>query len=203
MLSFILPTPSTTSACVHARSLSPRRPPGHKLSPRCNLQQYEPPSSNSHEESLHWKDRVALYAQISAEETLNALLHALRENARSGPRKDDGIDALYAFANLDIWGLTHRFFGKKMDLGQFERFKRVVVTTPYSVLLREHCERTLSSVHVSREVYISRRAFEVGDVETVFMFTMSRAAFGGESGRAWMIDSIIHEAAVHEDARHG
>lgn len=110
--------------------------------------------------------------------------------------KDDGIDALYAFANLDIWALTHRFFGKKMDLGQFERFKRVLVASPYDVLLRYRRVRTLSALRVDDETYVSRRAFEApGRPDTVFTFTLTRAAFGGDEGtkRAWMVDSIIHD----------
>lgn len=117
-----------------------------------------------HEDDLHWKDRVALYAQFSAEETLHALLHALQLNARSGPRKDDGIDALYAFANVDIWAISHRFFGKKQDLGQFERFKRVVVAYPYNILLRQdYSSKTLSALHVTPDVYVSRKAFHYPD----------------------------------------
>lgn len=154
---------------------------------RCSVQQHP------RDESLHWKDRVALYAQFSAEETLDVLLHALQSNARTGPRKDDGIDALYAFANLDIWALTHRFFGKKMDLGQFERFKRVIVANPYDILLRDYHSNILSALHVTPDVYVTRRAFEIDGVVTVFTFTMSRTAFGGQKGRAWMVDSIIHQ----------
>lgn len=143
---------------------------------------------------LAWKDRIALYAQFSAEETLDMLLLALRENSWSGPSKDDGIDALYAFANVDIWALTHRFFGKKMDLGQFERFKRVLVAAPYDALLRYRRVRTLSALRVRDDTYVSRRVFETpGKGDTVFTFTLSRQAFGGGSKQAWMVDSIIHD----------
>lgn len=143
---------------------------------------------------LAWKDRIALYAQFSAEETLDMLLLALRENSRTGPTKDDGIDALYAFANVDIWALTHRFFGKKMDLGQFERFKRVLVASPYDILLRYREMRTLSALKVRDDTYVSRRVFEMtGRTDSVFTFTLSRQSFGGGEKQAWMVDSIIHE----------
>lgn len=154
----------------------------------------EPAADHSNwPENLHWKDRVALYAQFSAEETLHALLLALRANARSGPHKDDGIDALYVFANLDIWALSHRFFGRKMDLGQFERFKRVVVAHPYDILLRDYKSLTLSAIHVTPDVYVTRRAFEHDGQKNIFTFTMSRAEFGSVGGRAWMVDSIIYD----------
>lgn len=161
----------------------PSRPPP--------FQDATPDSSSDFSHDLHWKDRVALYAQFSAEETLHAILMALQTNNRTGPHKDDGIDALYAFANLDIWALSHRFFGKKMDLGQFERFKRVVVAHPYDILLRNYESRTLSAIHVKPDVYVTRRTFKCGTDEKFFTFTMSRADFGGD--RAWMVDSIIYD----------
>eukprot|EP00183_Erythrolobus_madagascarensis_P007164 CAMPEP_0185846960 /NCGR_PEP_ID=MMETSP1354-20130828/2407_1 /TAXON_ID=708628 /ORGANISM="Erythrolobus madagascarensis, Strain CCMP3276" /LENGTH=132 /DNA_ID=CAMNT_0028547195 /DNA_START=125 /DNA_END=520 /DNA_ORIENTATION=- len=62
-------------------------------------------------ESLAAKDRVALFAQLSPEDTLQCLLDALRDNASgthgahsSTPaHADEGIEALYAFANFDVW----------------------------------------------------------------------------------------------------
>lgn len=193
------PSPSTFSQCSTRRApLSvpvPQR--GYHTTPQASF----PPSpfpdlpTPDHHENLHWKDRVALYAQFSAEETLHALLLALRDNALSGPRKDDGIDALYAFANLDIWALSHRFFGKKMDLGQFERFKRVVVAAPYDVLLRDYRTHTLSALHVTPDVYVTRRTFEYLGDEKVFTFTLAKSDFGTAEKRAWMVDSIICETA--------
>lgn len=145
---------------------------------------------------LRWKDRVALYAQFSAEETLDELLCALQANGREDG--DEGIDALYAFANVDIWELTHRFFGKTQDLGQFERFKRVVVAHPYSILLREdYTMRTLSALHVTDGCYVARRLFETeGREPIVFVFTMRQLEFGASAERtAWMVDSIIRDDA--------
>lgn len=205
MDAFISPAPTLSSAvCVsYRRAIGAQARPSRRLRfmkrsyPRAGLSAPPPfhdaaaNSSSDFPRDLHWKDRVALYAQFSAEETLHALLTALRTNNRTGPYKDDGIDALYAFANLDIWALSHRFFGKKMDLGQFERFKRVVVAHPYDILLREYESRTLSAIHVKPDVYVSRIAFVRQGEEKVFTFTMSRADFGGE--RAWMIDSIIFD----------
>lgn len=162
------------------------------------LQQHDTPSSNH--DALHWKDRVALYAQFSPEETLHALLQALRFNTRSGPHKDDGIDALYSFANLDIWALTHVFFGRKMDLGQFERFKRVIVAEPYQVMLREYRGGTLSAVRVGESRYVTRRVFEIGDMERVFTFSMSIGDFGVGGHTAWMVDSIIFDGCRKIDS---
>lgn len=197
MSAFVLPTLTTFSSRKgNSSQISPRRVSIFHSSPKCNLSpSYDHQAeSDSPDRDLHWKDRVALFAQVSAEETLDVLLHALRENTRSGPRKDDGIDALYVFANLDIWALTHRFFGKKMDLGQFERFKRVIVASPYDVLLRDYRMKTLSALYIVPDsMYVSRRQFEEEGQITVFKFTLKKTEFGGGRDRAWMVDSIIHE----------
>lgn len=195
MSAFVPPTLTTFSSRKgNSSRICARRISIFRSSPKCNLSpSYDHQAeSDSPDRDLHWKDRVALFAQFSAEETLDVLLHALRENTRSGPRKDDGIDALYVFANLDIWALTHRFFGKKMDLGQFERFKRVIAASPYDVLLRDYRMNTLSALRID-DSYVSRRKFEEDGQITVFTFTLKKTEFGGGRDRAWMVDSIIHE----------
>lgn len=165
---------------------------------RANLSQSYNQAGSDRSDSfgIRWKDRVALYAQFSAEETLEELLTALRENSWTGPMKDDGIDALYAFANVDVWELTHRFFGRKMDLGQFERFKRVISANPYAILLSAHNRQVLSAIHVAGETYICRIRFDAPRRDSsVFTFTLSRAAFG-DNNNSWMVDSIIHNEDV-------
>ncbi|PXF44859.1 hypothetical protein BWQ96_05349 [Gracilariopsis chorda] len=180
---------STRSSSPATRPVTPR--PAQRRRPPCCATRNAPRSTPPDEPA--WKDRVALYAQLSAEETLSALLIALRHNARSGPTKDDGIDALYAFANLDIWALSHHFFGRKMDLGQFERFKRVIVADPYDVLFADYESETLSALRSGDDFYVSRRRFRVRGVDTVFTFSLSRCQFGADGRRRWMVDSIIHD----------
>lgn len=214
MHAFIVPAVTTTTATRsqqywESHLCPPRRPHRNltettKTIPKAGLSTPPPPSSfhdaASGNDNLHWKDRVALYAQFSAEETLHVLLHALQSNAHSGPYKDDGIDALYAFSNVDVWELSHKFFGKTQDLGQFERFKRVVVAHPYNTLLRnDYKSKCLSALHVTPDVYVTRKVFKyyhgLSHVNTVFTFTMCRLQFainGSGDNRAWMVDSIIH-----------
>jgi len=151
-------------------------------------------SESSDSSSVLPKDRVALLAQLSPEETLSALLDALRENVHTGPSADDGIDALYAFANVDVWSIGHSFFGKSMDLGQFERFKRVLITNPYQSLLG-HLEReNISALRVDKSHYLSRfRVLDsVGRTHSVFSFSLSESMLAN-GGQSWMVDSIIHE----------
>jgi len=85
---------------------------------------------------------------------VEAILQALRENKGIGPSKDEGMEALYAFANFDIWEVNSSFFGgKKMDIGQFERFRRVMITHPYGILLRHTKHTVLSSVRPVDDKY--------------------------------------------------
>lgn len=157
---------------------------------RCCKPSPPPPTPSDPPAPLPWKDRIALYAQFSPEETLESLLQALRQNS---PTKDDGIDALYIFANLDIWALTHTFFGRKMDLGQFERFKRVLVASPYNAILRSADSSTLSALRLSPDIYITRRVFQPPEQQpSTFIFTLSRTTLVANP-RLWMVDSIIHE----------
>lgn len=155
-------------------------------------------SGHSEDQDIRWKDRVALYAQFSAEETLDVLLSALRDNNRSGPLQDDGIDALYAFANLDVWSITHGFFGRrKTDLGQFEKFKNCIVSTPYNIMLGYSERSTLSALRLSEDKYVSRISFVAPRRDPVaFTFHLSRVALG--LNKSWMVDSITQEPSPSE-----
>lgn len=156
-------------------------------------QSYDAESGSSENHGIKWKDRVALYAQFSAEETLQVLLDALQGNTRAGPSQDDSIEALYAFANFDVWEITHVFFGRRMDLGQFERFKRVMVAAPYDILLAHERRVILSSLHRSKDSYISRISFEAPRRDrATFVFRLSRVALGPHT--SWMVDSILQES---------
>eukprot|EP00291_Cryptomonas_curvata_P016694 CAMPEP_0172155842 /NCGR_PEP_ID=MMETSP1050-20130122/2854_1 /TAXON_ID=233186 /ORGANISM="Cryptomonas curvata, Strain CCAP979/52" /LENGTH=141 /DNA_ID=CAMNT_0012824793 /DNA_START=303 /DNA_END=725 /DNA_ORIENTATION=- len=101
------------------------------------------------------KDRIALYSQISAEKTLGSLMEALKESSRW---HDEGIEALYLYANIDCMGLQKsNFFGHgSQDLGQYERFRRCVIVPPFSELLEHSRVDTLSSLYVSEDSYVTR-----------------------------------------------
>lgn len=141
------------------------------------------------------KDRVAVYAQLSAPATLSALLDALRADAR-----DEGIDALYAFANVDVWSVKHTFFGRMMDLGQFERFKRVVVAPPYDVMLRHSHRAVVAALTLGPAEYVTRVRFLAPRREpVVLVFRLVRRTLASELDRgpppSWMVDSILLDGA--------
>lgn len=163
------------------------RPPQPERAP------WEPPEP--HPGGLLPKDRVAIHAQLSPESTLSALLDALSANAR-----DEGIDALYAFANMDVWSVKHTFFGRAMDLGQFERFKRVVVAQPYDVLLRHSHRAVIAALTLGPAEYVARVRFLVPRRQpVVLVFRLVRRALASELERgpppSWMVDSILVDAA--------
>jgi hypothetical protein len=113
---------------------------------------------------------------------------------------DEGIEALYAFANFDVWSIKNEFFGKRIDLGQFERFKRIMMARPYSALLRHKSRCVLSSMRVTPYLYHCRiQVLSSVDDVAVFRFCLSRRALPG-APRAprrprlyWMVDQILHE----------
>jgi hypothetical protein len=149
---------------------------------------------------LRWTDRVALQAQVgSAVDTLEVILAALRNNKAWADvglpgdkrRKDEGLEALYTFANFDVWSLRTDFFGRSLDLGQFERFKRIMVCIPYDILLVGDYE-ILSNFRTNPNTFCCRVLFRAPRRdETVFIISMSRVRTGTVS--SWMIDSLIHD----------
>jgi hypothetical protein len=153
-------------------------------------------------DTLRWRDTVALYAQLSAEQTVEHLLEGLsrRQALTTAQECDEGIEALYAFANFDVWSIKNEFFGKRIDLGQFERFKRIMMARPYSALLRHKSRCVLSSMRVTPYLYHCRiQVLSSVDDVAVFRFCLSRRALPG-APRAprrprlyWMVDQILHE----------
>lgn len=62
------------------------------------------------------------------------------------------LQVLYRFTAFDPFERSS-YFGRSLDLGQFERFRRIF-HTPYYVVLLNHTERRiLSSLQVSKSLY--------------------------------------------------
>jgi hypothetical protein len=153
---------------------------------------------------IRWTDRVALQAQVgSAVDTLEVILDALRDNKTREDVglpgdtrfRDEGLEALYAFANFDVWSLRTDFFGRALDLGQFERFKTVFVLPPFAITVGD-CEYRVLSVlapapgRARVRVLYSKPRID----DAVFCIDMSRPA------GCWMVDSFRHDPAGTEPA---
>ncbi|KAK9812596.1 hypothetical protein WJX72_000145 [[Myrmecia] bisecta] len=116
-------------------------------------------------------------------------LAALRDN--NTPFVDHGIEVLYRFAAFDPFCRT-RFFGRPFDLGQFERFRRIMHTPHYCVLLGYTEHQLLSSLQVS-ELRWKQRVWVKGyrtNTEGVFEFSMIQR-LGGRYDGIWFCDALL------------
>lgn len=111
------------------------------------------------------------------------------------PTTDAGVETLYAFAVIDLYLAKSQYFGASADLGQFERFRRVLHSPKYRVLLSHVDRRVLSTLHVSEQECRQRvrvagyRGQEGGE------FTMTlQQALGGRSDGVWLTTRLECDA---------
>ena len=107
------------------------------------------------------------------------------------PHLNHGILLLYNFALFDPWSRSD-YFGRKMDLGQFERFRNVLHTHAYRVLLRNSEWRILSEISPSDNEFWVRVhviGFRPGE-EGYFNITLKRLVGGYRDG-CWMTTSMV------------
>ena len=74
------------------------------------------------------------------------------------PYSDHGIEVLYRFAAFDPF-LRSDYFGRRLDLGQFERFRRVVHMPAFATLLRHERATVLSSLEARARAAAARHPF--------------------------------------------
>ena len=121
-----------------------------------------PRAAEEREEASPRVDRPSF--ALSAEEAFAAQWTALQHN--DSPHVDAGIEVLYSFADIDLYLPRSRYFGIRQDLGQFERFRRVLHTPQYRALLSHVELRVLSTLRVSEhEVWqrVSVTSFRAGE----------------------------------------
>ena len=131
---------------------------------------------------------------LSADEVFAALWAALRDN--DSPHVDAGVETLYSFADVDLYEPRSRFFGVKQDLGQFERFRRVLHTPRYRALLSHTQLRVLSTLAVSeRELWqrVSVTSFRAGQ-QAEYCLTL-RQQLGGRRDGWWLAASLSCDVA--------
>eukprot|EP00878_Enallax_costatus_P005473 GHUV01005744.1.p1 GENE.GHUV01005744.1~~GHUV01005744.1.p1 ORF type:complete len:210 (+),score=12.84 GHUV01005744.1:182-811(+) len=127
--------------------------------------------------------------EYDKEQAVEVQLQALRVNEH--PRYDHGIEVLYRFANFDPFQRS-RYFGKSFDLGQFERFRRIMHIPAYKPLLNHEQVTTLSTLKVSERCWKTRVHVigAYGRDEGVFEFTMVQR-LGGRYDGWWFTESLI------------
>lgn len=138
--------------------------------------------------------------KYSRKEAVLKMLEALQNN--NEPTYDHGIEVLYRFAgrHLDPFAPS-MYFGRPLDLGQFERFRRIMNTECFRILVNHTDYDFLSTLEVSenRTVYRVRIGNTFTRSEAVFKFTMVRE-FGGKFDGIWFCESLICDD--DEDGRH-
>ena len=87
---------------------------------------------------------------LSREDAVEAQLKALQHN--NFPTADAGIEIMYRFADIDPWSRS-TYFGRSLDLGQWERFRRVFNTKCFTTLLNHSEHHFISSLEVSEDVW--------------------------------------------------
>lgn len=127
---------------------------------------------------------------MSRADALQQQLEALQQN--NTPYVDHGVEVLYRFANFDPFNPRTRYFGRQFDLGQFERFRRIVHTPPFRTLLGHKSSEIRSSLEVSEHVWVARVAV-TGDSaaeEALYEFTMVQR-LGGVYDGYWFSESLV------------
>lgn len=126
---------------------------------------------------------------LTKEEAVQIQLKVLQQN--DIPYIDHGIEVLYRFSNFDPFKRCN-YFGRPLDLGQFERFRRVLHSPQYSVLLGHTDHKIISTLQVSDYIWKERvwvtNSFRNNE-EGVFEFTMVQR-LGGRYDAYYFTDSL-------------
>lgn len=126
---------------------------------------------------------------LSKEDALEAQLKALQHN--TFPHSDAGIEAVYRFTDFDPFERT-TYFGVNLDLGEFERFKRIFYTPCYITLLNLTSWEVTSTLEVSERVWVARvhvvNAWR--KEERDYALTMERR-LGGHYDGVWHCSKLI------------
>lgn len=146
----------------------------------------------THEEkSLRLKKRYTPSLKYTREEAIKMQLEALQNN--NEPYFDHGIEVLYRFAgrHLDPF-LPSNYFGRPLDLGQFERFRRIMNTECFRILVNHTSFEILSTLQVSEYVWKTRVSVSNSFTkrQAIFEFSMVRE-FGGRYDGIWFCESLI------------
>lgn len=145
----------------------------------------------SEDESVRLKKRYSPSLKYNREEAIEMQLEALQNN--NEPYFDHGIEVLYRFAgrHLDPF-LPSNYFGRPLDLGQFERFRRIMNTECFRILVNHSSYEFLSSLQVSEHMWKTRVSVSnsFAKRQAVFEFNMVRE-FGGRYDGVWFCESLI------------
>ncbi len=136
--------------------------------------------------------------ELSAEAAFEAQWEALASN--DVPHCDHGVEVLYAFADVDLYAPRSKYFGYSSDLGQFERFRRVLHTRPYRVLLGHVARRVQSTLRVSEREVRQRvfvDGFRTGEAASYCLTLVQQ--LGGRRDGWWLAAALSCDDAAPGD----
>lgn len=163
----------------------------HPLKIRAQHESEDTKVETQEEKSLRLKKRYTPSLKYTREEAIKMQLEALQNN--NEPYFDHGIEVLYRFAgrHLDPF-LPSNYFGRPLDLGQFERFRRIMNTECFRILVNHTNFEFLSTLQVSEYVWKTRVSVSNSFTKrhAIFEFSMVRE-FGGRYDGIWFCESLI------------
>lgn len=163
----------------------------HPLKIRAQHESEDTKVETHEEKSLRLKKRYTPSLKYTREEAIKMQLEALQNN--NEPYFDHGIEVLYRFAgrHLDPF-LPSNYFGRPLDLGQFERFRRIMNTECFRILVNHTSFEFLSTLQVSEYVWKTRVSVSNSFTKrkAIFEFSMVRE-FGGRYDGIWFCESLI------------
>ncbi|KAG1677997.1 hypothetical protein FOA52_000792 [Chlamydomonas sp. UWO 241] len=158
--------------------LPTRTPPVRRLPNKRTNKELWPSYDNSREECLALQ--------------LEALKHNNFDPARPGViAPDHGIEVLYRFGNFSPFERC-RYFGRSLDLGQFERFRHVMHSAPYATLRDHQSVEVLSELEVGEHEW-RQRARVVGlhgREEHTYEFVLVQRV-GGRYDGYWFMEQLL------------
>eukprot|EP00892_Ulva_mutabilis_P004715 jgi/Ulvmu1/2615/UM014_0066.1 len=133
-------------------------------------------------------------AEFTQKEALDVQLHSLQVN--NTPYADHGVEVMYRFAKFDPFERS-QYFGRNLDLGQFERFKRVFFTPHFSPMLGHAQATLLSELPISTTKWRGRILVLHGiqdKEQAVYDITMVKDKDGVHKDM-WMTSSLVRDGA--------
>eukprot|EP00252_Welwitschia_mirabilis_P011136 TRINITY_DN25034_c0_g1_i1.p1 TRINITY_DN25034_c0_g1~~TRINITY_DN25034_c0_g1_i1.p1 ORF type:complete len:224 (-),score=31.08 TRINITY_DN25034_c0_g1_i1:614-1285(-) len=181
---------SVATVSFHLSELSQQIPLFSKLPPRASGA--DVPDFLPATWVVSWEKKpIGPRLNLTAEEAVRCQLDALKYN--NEPHPDHGVEVMYKFASFDPFERS-KYFGPVLDLGQFERFRRIFHHSAYRALLSHKERKILSSLYVTENCF-KQRIWTKGsrpDEEEIFEFTMIQR-IGGFWDGYWVTESLLHD----------
>lgn len=135
---------------------------------------------------------------LSGPEALELQWNVLSGQLRDEPFFHLAVESLWNFAIVDMFEARSRYFGSTMDLGQYERFKRVMHSLPFRTLLG-HTQREVLSTLVVSDSEVRQRVRVTGLRREVACYTMVvTRQLGGLRDGYWLTQRLLRDEAVED-----